>query len=374
MKVKNIMKSNVVTTDLDESISSVLSKMKKHGVHQLPVLHNGILHGIVELKSIVTKNLDVESAKAESVKINVSSLNKEDDADEAVRKFLQSGFRALPVVDSNRLVGIVSETDFLKVPSLFDGKKSVENVMSECSFVGTKDALGKIKKLMLYENVSRLPVLDNGKLVGTIGVLEMIKAANINRTMSGKGGRLQERGAKEKLSSENLPAESIMRKPVIVSSETTLAKAAELLLSCEELYAEKNGKTYIITPKDILETIKREGKGVLVDITNIADEDEYTLEKMHQAAAETVKKVGKFIDGIDSLILRIERMHKSGEKTKYSVRTRFFTPLGLFVSHAWGWDLVSVTQECLNKLETEIKKVREKHLAQKKHGRQKSRL
>ena len=51
---------------------------------------------------------------------------------------------------------------------------------------------------------------------------------------------------------------------------------------------------------------------------------------------------------------------------KYSVRARIITPQGLFVSHAWGWDPVSVSQQTLNKLEREIKKKYERAREQPK--------
>ena len=374
MKIRNIMKKNVVTATLDESVSSVLMKMRKNNIHQVPVVQNGLLHGIIELKNIVTKNIDIETTKVGSLKTSCPTLSPEDDILDAARKFVQSGLRALPVTDNNNLVGIVSETDFLHVPDLLDSKKKIDNIMAECSCAGKNDSIGKIKKMMVYENISRVPICDNGKLIGTVGTLDMIKAVTMDTAFSGRGGLSKEAGTKEKLSAESSPAKSFMHQAAVVSSELSIKKASEMLSVNEELYIQKNGKVYIITPKDVLENIKREQTGVLVDITNIVDEDSYTLEKMHQAAAETVKKIAKFMDGLESLILRIERMQKSGKKKKYSVRARFFTPKGLFVSHAWGWDVISVTQECLKKLENEIMKMHEKSISHKKGRRQRIRL
>lgn len=368
MKIKEIMNRNLITVSLDENINNVLAKMKNNNIHQVPVLQNGILHGLVELKNIVTKNIDPDTAKAESVKVSCPVLNPNDEVGEAVIKFIQSGFRALPVVDGNKIVGIVSETDFLKDRSVFDSKKKVEDVMSECISIVRKDSAGKIKKVMLYNNISRIPVVDKGKIVGAVGTMELAKFARMKSDSIKTGGKLKERGFREKISSEGIYAESLMKQTKIISSDLALEKAVPFMLNNDELYIEKDGKFFVVTPKDVLETLKRENKGVLVDITNIKDEDNYTIEKMHQIAAETVKKVGKILDGVESLIIRIERMHKSGLKTKYSVRARLYSPSGLLVSHAWGWDVVSVTQECLSKLEKEVIKKRGKFLTIKKRG------
>ena len=374
MKVKQLMKSGVITVSLDDPLSAALGKMKSNRVHQLPVLQNGLLQGLVELKSIVTKNIDVQTAKVDAVRTSCTTVSPSDDVADALRKFIQSGARALPVIDNNRLVGIISEADFLRVPELLDKKKPIESVMTECFAVERRDKLGRIKKMMLYNNISRVPVIDAGKLVGAIGTLDLIPALMFDRLSEGRGGPHKKNIAKEKIVAEDIAADALMRQPKTVDARLSLEKAAELLVQHDELYIEKDGKIYVVTPKDLLETAPQEEKGVFVDIVSIGDEDAYTVEKMHQAAAETVQKIGKYVAGLESLIIRIERMHKAGTKMKYSVRARFFTPLGLFVAHAWGWDLLSVTQQCLHKMETEIKKATDKRQDRHRQTRQKTRL
>ncbi|NRA65305.1 MAG: CBS domain-containing protein [Pseudobacteriovorax sp.] len=122
---------------------------------------------------------------------------------EAVQLLDTGKFGALPVVDdTGELVGIITESDFigkneevphgLTIPSLlgqwfhnvsveeiFKGARDevVGNVMTKDPHVVSSDAaLTLAVKLMLNFEISRLPVVDHGKLVGIVSKKDVLKA------------------------------------------------------------------------------------------------------------------------------------------------------------------------------------------------------
>lgn len=94
---------------------------------------------------------------------------KPDDFITKVRSIMRDyGFRALPVVDDGRLIGIISRGDVLRVTSrktniLVNGLMS-ENVVTACP----DDDIFETARKMIGSGVRQLPVVENGKIIGII--------------------------------------------------------------------------------------------------------------------------------------------------------------------------------------------------------------
>jgi tRNA nucleotidyltransferase (CCA-adding enzyme) len=93
--------------------------------------------------------------------------------DEARDVLFQHGIHGVPVVDhSGRLVGMVSVVDVA-------GKLGtrVLHIMEHHPVTASEDAsAGEIASLMLTQNVRRVPILREGRLVGIVGASDIIRA------------------------------------------------------------------------------------------------------------------------------------------------------------------------------------------------------
>jgi len=360
MKLKELMNPNVVTISADDMISKALSKMRQGKFHQLPVLNGKRLEGVLLLKKIVTKNIEPSTTAVGTLTVPAPTLTQDMDTKEAAEKLLLSGLRALPVMDGDNVAGIFGETDLMRVIDNFGLKNDLEDVMYECDTVSIDDDVGKAKKLMVYNNISRVPVTDKGRIVGTVTTLSLIDLILSKEPMEGYG-LLKQRGAKEKISIDKTPVKSVMKEAVVINKNSSMQKVAELLSVGEEIFVQDADKFYIVTPKDVVELMaKPEKKGVYVQISNLGEVDAFTNAKIEKKVTEFVQKMGRMMDNLQSFVIHVEHHDKQGKKTKYSVRTRFLTPLGLFVSKSWGWELASVFQEAVDKLEREIMKKHDK--------------
>jgi CBS domain-containing protein/ribosome-associated translation inhibitor RaiA len=357
MKVKEIMNRNVISVDQEETVSKALGKMSNHRVHQLVVFDKNRYVGMLELKSIVTKNIDPSYAKTRNYVKKVPELSPEDDMTNAVEILVQSGLRALPVVDKGNVVGVLAETDAMKfAKDRISNDLTVKQVMSQCVYVDRETKTSKVQNLMFETNVSRIPVLDGDMVVGVVGTLDLIKVLNAKTEPAPR----DEKSAKEKQRTTDIPAEAIMSAPTVVSLETKLAEAIPYLQANEELIV-KNGDIGIITPKDVLTVITRkEQKGIPVQLIGLGNEGIEFRAKMDLLLQKTTDKFSKMFDGIEYIIVHTENMQKQGPKKKYSVRVRIKTPFGHFVSHAWGWKPVDVLQDAFDNIERELMKKYEK--------------
>jgi len=84
----------------------------------------------------------------------------------------------MPVVDKGNLIGIICQSDVLKglkAGSIQD--LSVRDVMVENVITAppTESAVN-IAKTMIEKKVNRIPIIDNGKLVGIVTRGDIIKA------------------------------------------------------------------------------------------------------------------------------------------------------------------------------------------------------
>jgi CBS domain-containing protein len=110
---------------------------------------------------------------------------------EAARRMLSEDVGSLPVVDGEKLVGMVTDRDLvLKViaKDLDPHKVPVSDVCSEDPVVATPaDALDDALQRMASEQVRRLPIVEDGRLVGILAQADVARTARPEST-----GRLLE--------------------------------------------------------------------------------------------------------------------------------------------------------------------------------------
>jgi acetoin utilization protein AcuB len=97
---------------------------------------------------------------------------------DALHLLHQKNIRHLPVVDREKFVGFVSETDLRQVLLLPGGNDILINdVMNkEPITIGPEENLEEAARLIYLNKVGGLPVLDDGKLVGIVTVGDILAA------------------------------------------------------------------------------------------------------------------------------------------------------------------------------------------------------
>ena len=95
-------------------------------------------------------------------------------------ELLHSRWTGMPVIDrNNRVIGIVSEQDLLRVLRKRNALDEVEarEIMTRSPIVITKEAtLEEASKIMERAHIHRLPVVRDGVLVGTVTRHDLLRA------------------------------------------------------------------------------------------------------------------------------------------------------------------------------------------------------
>ncbi len=357
MLVKDVMSKNMVSIGPDEHISQAFAKMEKNRIHQLLVMSNSNLYGMLELKKIVSRDIDISSAKVENFATNAPHIDSNASIESAAQLLLTSAVRAIPVTEAGSVVGVLSESDLIKVAKQFVKglNQSVKDIITHAECLDKNGNFGSVKSLFFDKNVSRVPIIEGEKVLGVVSTFEMIKVLKSGKSLEARGGKLQERGVTEKMRLVETSVTAIMRPAVVLSGEKTISEAIDLLKSNEEIVVRYDGGFGIVTPKDIIElfaTVPK--KEVYVQITGMHDESIEFKVKMDIAVTEFVNKMAKIVRRVEYLVVHVEQMHKQGNKSKYSIRVRFKSPEGFFVAHAWGWRPLDVIQEVFRNMEREV--------------------
>jgi chloride channel protein, CIC family len=112
---------------------------------------------------------------------NVSTLSPTDTVASANQLMLDKGFRGIPVTEAEKVVGIVTMSDVLRIPREQMGSTPLRTVMTQNLIVVYPDEpLLTVLDRMMDHGVGRLPVVskESGKLLGIITRTDLIRAYN----------------------------------------------------------------------------------------------------------------------------------------------------------------------------------------------------
>lgn len=127
MKIRELLdteefksRSNVIA-EPDESVGSAVSKLIEYNIGSLPVCdNNGRPLGIITERDIIRKSHNRETEipamrVGDIMSKNLVIATMDDDVDYAINAMKQEKIRHLPLVDGNKVVGIISMRDLLGI-------------------------------------------------------------------------------------------------------------------------------------------------------------------------------------------------------------------------------------------------------------------
>lgn len=168
MRAEEVMNRNVICASLPDSRENVLELFKKYGISAVPVLKDGKLAGIVTRKDILRKVEEDQLAllmTPDPVTVQVS-----DSLETVVDIFLNTHFRRLPVLDGDKLVGIITIRDLIKKIAESDIQTPVEKFITNTVVcVWEETPLSVVGEVMRLSNAEFCPVLNSdAEVVGVV--------------------------------------------------------------------------------------------------------------------------------------------------------------------------------------------------------------
>lgn len=118
---------------------------------------------------------------ADAMNTDVVSLPPEESVEKAYQMMLDKNFKGIPIVESERVVGMVTMSDLLRVPREQMNSTNLKSIMTRDLLITYPDeSLLEVLNKMTQKGVGRLPVVsrETNKLVGIITRTDIMRSYN----------------------------------------------------------------------------------------------------------------------------------------------------------------------------------------------------
>ncbi len=191
--VREIMKEDVVSLGVNDTISNTLKTMIERNIGGIPIVDDdNAVVGIVTERDFVRTVADITTSKSikEYMSNKVVTASPDISIGEATRTMIEKGFRRIPIVKEDVLLGIVTASDIMRYlgsgeifQKLMTGdvsdafKVPVKSlILRDIIWTNSGIDIGEAAALMLKNKVGALPIIDDGELCGILTERDIIKA------------------------------------------------------------------------------------------------------------------------------------------------------------------------------------------------------
>ncbi|CAJ37046.1 CBS domain-containing protein [Methanocella arvoryzae] len=253
MKLKDVM-SKPLIIDKSDRITEALDMMDKHHVRRLIVRHSGQVMGIISIRSICESLGSRRKYNhppslfhaADALSNSFALLSPDDELEKAIQALKEVD--AVVVADTS-IRGSISTSDILRhvAPS-----GPVASLMKTPITAPPDARVSHIRRLMMEQGVSRVPIMDGATLVGMVSETDVAAAF--------RGVKRRSAQNHEDNNVERMIAMDILRVNVItVSPETDIREAARIMLENDigalPVLDDRRRLVGIITRRDIVRAI-----------------------------------------------------------------------------------------------------------------------
>jgi CBS domain-containing protein len=119
-QVRDIMEKNVITIDYTKNALDASLILKEKEISFLVILKEGKPEGIISERDIV-RNIAAEDVKSSQIQIkeimskNFKWVEPEAEVEDVVQKMLNNNIRCLIVLENEKLVGVITQTNLSEV-------------------------------------------------------------------------------------------------------------------------------------------------------------------------------------------------------------------------------------------------------------------
>ena len=160
MKIKHWMTPDPITVTPETLIIDAKKIMKDHDIRRLPVVDQGRLVGIVTYRNIIeatpssATSLSIHELNYLILKLKVKDVMRknpiavtpEDSVIDVILEGHKKGIGSFPVVEGDKLVGIVTETEITRAMIQIFGTR-VESEIITLENVGPDDSVGVFRRI-----------------------------------------------------------------------------------------------------------------------------------------------------------------------------------------------------------------------------------
>jgi CBS domain-containing protein/ribosome-associated translation inhibitor RaiA len=358
LSVSEMIETNYPNISHSESISRLISFFHSSESYE-SIVTNAHPPSLVTVRDIL-KIRHPTRTSVSKISIKPPGISPNTLVYEASMKLVQNNIRILPVMDDDKLVGVVRQTKILEEMANCDDLRNFKSgdIMIENPVTATRDSPASVvKSLMLRKGISHTPIVDrDGKLTGIITAKDLIWQF-IKPQESVKKG--EKRGEKMKLLEIGIKGLSD-RNPLTIPRNMLVSDVVQEMASQKKSYAlvvERNKPVGIITPRDVISILGNFRPTIQIPIHVIGFRgSDNELVQSYKGKIERVARRGlKIHPDLQEIVIHGKISSIRGMKKSYSLRARASTPSGIISVTMKGWSLLDVLDELCEKLDRRLR-------------------
>jgi acetoin utilization protein AcuB len=190
MLIREIMNSDLITINPEASLNKAYKVMMQNKIRHLPVLENGKLIGIItdrDLRLATSKlaehPFDPQVPVKDVMTTSVFTVHPSDPIGMAIRIMRESKIGSLPVVENNKLVGILTGIDVLDAMLILTGMDKPSGRL-DVRVSDKSGELARLSKILADKGVNILSVLSYTEPNGNVRVILRVNTMEIRKLAS----------------------------------------------------------------------------------------------------------------------------------------------------------------------------------------------
>lgn len=173
------MTSDVVHVEIPGNRDDVLKILKRTGISGVPVIKNKKIVGIITRKDLLRKPEETQLGLLMTAK--PVSIGPDATIRQAADLLINQCIRRLPVVEEGHLIGLLSVSDLIHAIAQMKIKDEIKTTYTSKTFALWEETpLPVVGRVMEISGVDAIPILDNeNKLQGIISERDLIRNSSI---------------------------------------------------------------------------------------------------------------------------------------------------------------------------------------------------
>lgn len=190
IKVRERMREVFSRLSGEANMKELIDVLAKDSAGRVLIMEGGGLSGIITtrdvVKAIYIYDERVWDLRAKDLMTpDVKTISSEETVDRAVRKMIHYNIGALPVVVGYDVAGLFTEREVLSLVRELDMNSLVDPFMSiQVKSLEIESPIETVIGLMARTNIRRIPLTQDGKVVGLITASDIVKALARGRDLT----------------------------------------------------------------------------------------------------------------------------------------------------------------------------------------------
>lgn len=355
ISVEEILIADFPTVGSEDRVADALSKMRRTGFQELPVVDDGVYAGMISFGSILKKKNLVMDSKIKNMMRVLPTVTAETGLTKIAEHMISTNSRQLAVLNGKKVVGLVSRTGLTEVAARIKALKEIkvwEIMTTPVESLKVDAMLQSALEIMGRLDIKTVPIMDHAdRLVGIVGMSEIIDSfwRDDVKTL----------GDMDKSNKTQVTVDSVCKTAVHTIDWDDDIGAAAVLMRDEHISTlpvmDDGDVIGILTEYDVIGLISacRDRETVFVQISGLEEDDKIHMDAMYADIEDEMRKISKIYKP-ESLNIHVTRYNEDGDRKKYSLSAKLFVDGMTVNAKVVDWDLVKANNDLVKRIGSHV--------------------